>query len=32
LAAEYVAKIGYNPFLDDPTINPADVSAILKDF
>ena len=31
LAAEYVAKIGYDPFADDPTISPDLVAQILAE-
>lgn len=31
LAAEYVAKVGYDPFEDDPTIDPAEVEQTLRE-
>lgn len=31
LAARYVATVGYNPFLDDPTISPDDVEQTLAE-
>jgi hypothetical protein len=31
LAAEYLAKIGYDPFEDDPTIDPDTVRQTLKE-
>lgn len=31
LAAEYLDKIGYDPFEDDPTIDPAEVEQILRE-
>lgn len=31
LAAEYIAKIGYDPFADDPSISVEEVAAILAE-
>jgi hypothetical protein len=32
LAAEYVAKIGYNPFEDDPTTSAEEVANTLREY
>lgn len=32
LGAEYLAKIGYNPFEDDPTISEAEVAQTLAEY
>jgi hypothetical protein len=31
LSAEYIEKIGYDPFEDDPTISEAEVASILSE-
>lgn len=32
LAAEYLDKIGYDPFMDDPTISVDEVEEILREY